>query len=566
MPRRRAGLVVVEDADLAVVDRRHAVLVEDVPLVHVGEPERTGRGRPRVPGRAGCRRPRRARHPCGLPAVSSFVSISLASPDCRIRSVSPLSPLERRLHVVRDRERVVGDEHDLARRLAVVAATRDGERRLNPSPTQSARSTLQQTVARSFTRHPPDSGGSPAARRAERTPWPGSPRTRSKRRDWSRARRLPGLVGEPVSTDSFGRAVEREQRDGLSGLARERARAAHDVDTRRSDERVDLRARVPLVPEQEDAEGVVEPSATAREHEDLRGGRGGDVERELEVGRVLVDRVPHDPRLRRRGRSDRLGDAESKSPTATATSRLSARACSSPPSAATTTAPSGTRSNRRRGDSPPATATTTLFSDTPSSAGITQVEFREVGGASSRPLQPGCPSSPLRSCHRSACSARGRAGGRGHRRYVQPVPGLPPAPGAVARLPGIPTRRAGPARGEGPGLSRRTMCPASRSPANASSRAAAPRRRPRRSSTGCSPSSVSWRSSSSGTSCPRTRGRRRRTDRRRARKSRQGCHRAFAGAREARRRRRAGGARRPRRRLRPSSVTRRRAGVPGGAG
>jgi hypothetical protein len=97
--------------------------------------------------------------------------------------------------------------------------------------------------------------------------------------------------------------VEREQRDELAGLARERARAAHDVDARRSDERVDLCARVPLVPQQEERrEQVVEPSTAAREHEDpLGAGRGGEVERELEVGRVLVGRVADDARTLRLG-------------------------------------------------------------------------------------------------------------------------------------------------------------------------------------------------------------------------------------------------------------------------
>ena len=259
------------------------------------------------------------------------------------------------------------------------------------------------------------------------------------------------------------------------------------------------------------------------------------------------------------------GDAESKSPTATATSRPSARACSSPPSAATTTAPSGTRSNpSARGDSPPAT-TTTLFSDTPSSAGITQVRFR--GSAAPR----------------AALSARLSRAPRYARAIVAPGPFVDEL--AAARIGGTfnqyrdsrlrrerlraylesdSARRS--CSWESPGLSRRTCV---RHPVHLGAPAHGPR--PRGGDRDDRPPGARRArsrgdSSSSGTSCPRTRGRRRRTDRRRARKSRQAAHRAFAGAREARRRRRAGGARRPRRRLRPSSVTRRRAGVPGGAG
>ena len=95
------------------------------------------------------------------------------------------------------------------------------------------------------------------------------------------------------------------------------------------------------------------------------------------------------------------GDAESKSPTATVTSRPSASACSRPLSAAMTGTPSGTAEIARGSGGPPPDTTTTNSSDTPSSAGITQIRFCGSAAPSVRPLSPAGPSSPLRPDHPS---------------------------------------------------------------------------------------------------------------------------------------------------------------------
>ena len=103
-----------------------------------------------------------------------------------------------------------------------------------------------------------------------------------------------------------------EQRDELAGCSVERALAADDVNARSADERIDLRARVALrAEEQQCGELVIEPSAVSGQHEDaLRAHRGRDVERELEVGGVLLVRMSldassgglrHRDGLRRRG-------------------------------------------------------------------------------------------------------------------------------------------------------------------------------------------------------------------------------------------------------------------------
>ena len=69
------------------------------------------------------------------------------------------------------------------------------------------------------------------------------------------------------------------------------------------------------------------------------------------------------------------GEAESKSPIATVTSSPSASALSRPLSAATTGAPGGTASAACGSSGSPPDTTTTTVSDTPSSAGITQIRF-----------------------------------------------------------------------------------------------------------------------------------------------------------------------------------------------
>ena len=79
------------------------------------------------------------------------MSVSPASPAWRIRSVSPVSSLERCLHLLRDRERVVRDEHDLGRRRLAAAAAggRDGDDRDDDGRRSEPR--LQRDVASGLT-------------------------------------------------------------------------------------------------------------------------------------------------------------------------------------------------------------------------------------------------------------------------------------------------------------------------------------------------------------------------------------------------------------------------------
>ncbi len=110
-------------------------------------------------------------------------------------------------------------------------------------------------------------------------------------------------VLEALGRDALGRAVHGQQGEEVAGRARQRARAADDVDPALAEVRVDLGARVALVAEQEHrAEQVIEPSAARADDDDpgrLERDRG--VERELEVGRVLGGRMPLDAGARRFG-------------------------------------------------------------------------------------------------------------------------------------------------------------------------------------------------------------------------------------------------------------------------
>ena len=137
IPRSREPRAVDVEADLAVVDRRHAVVrVGVAPGRRCSSPSEAYSSN-RSPSSARERRlssiPKMT-SPCGSPAVrSARLSVSSASPAWRIRSVSPLSSSNAALHLLRDRERVVRDEHDLGRRARVApppaAATRDGRDR-----------------------------------------------------------------------------------------------------------------------------------------------------------------------------------------------------------------------------------------------------------------------------------------------------------------------------------------------------------------------------------------------------------------------------------------------------
>ena len=177
------------------------------------------------------------------------------------------------------------------------------------------------------------------------------------------------------------------------------------------------------------------------------------------------------------------------------TSRPSASACSSPLSAAITGAPSGTaRAALWIGR---LSACDNHHDSLPTR--LPPLALPRSGSAGRRracpPSQPGCPSSPLRSSHRSAWRIRGGAGRGPDRRDVQSVRGgragrrccverlvrLPRPPGgrgaccSSARRPGIAARGS----------------PGSPSRPSASSPARGRRRRRRRSSTACSWSSGS---------------------------------------------------------------------------
>ncbi len=197
-----------------------------------------------------------------------------------------------------------------------------------------------------------------------------------------------------------------EQRDELARRPVERALAADHVDARLADERVDLHR-----PRTAPSRGAGAPRARGRAGRRRRRARGSAAGSSRRPGRARArgrSRPSRPDGARSRtpeasATSTASGDAESKSPTATVTSRPSASACSRPLSAAITGAPSGTASAARGSGGAPPDTTTTTSSDTPSSAGITQIRF--CGSAALRPpSQPGCPSSPLRSGHRSAAA------------------------------------------------------------------------------------------------------------------------------------------------------------------
>ena len=177
--------------------------------------------------------------------------------------------------------------------------------------------------------------------------------------------------------DTFRRAVQRQQSEELARPALQRALATDNVDVRRADESVDLRDGIPLR-----AGGEAAASSWSRRHPSrpARGPAWGsstdsEVERELEVGRVLLGRmavdarprgVCHVDRLRRRGVEVADGDRHLE----TERERVFET-----PSAAMIGTPSGTAEIARGSGGAPPDTTTTNSSDTPSSAGITQIRF-----------------------------------------------------------------------------------------------------------------------------------------------------------------------------------------------
>ena len=104
-----------------------------------------------------------------------------------------------------------------------------------------------------------------------------------------------------------------EQRDQLATLARQRPLIADDVHSSSADLRIDLDSRVSLGGENEQGpEQMVEASTRAAENEDPLGLKPKRrPERELEIGGVLVHRVPLDMlNGRQRLRGDRVQIAQ----------------------------------------------------------------------------------------------------------------------------------------------------------------------------------------------------------------------------------------------------------------
>ena len=214
----------------------------------------------------------------------------------------PALLLERGLHLLRDHERVVRDEHDLLALAAVPGVTAPGRERRPRAPRARPR-------ALSTDRHK-DSFVSGAGRTASRQPRSTVMRASEAEKTFETPRLVPGgsvssrsgYSSPSVVTPSAG-AVHREQGEKVARGARERARAADDGDPRVAEIRIDLGRCVALVGEEEHrAEQVVE-AATARADDDDSGWAERDrrVERELEIGRVLGRRVPLDPRACRLG-------------------------------------------------------------------------------------------------------------------------------------------------------------------------------------------------------------------------------------------------------------------------
>ena len=115
-------------------------------------------------------------------------------------------------------------------------------------------------------------------------------------------------VREPLGRDTFGCSVQCDESHELARRTFERASAPDHVDVRLADDGVDLYVRVPLRRQQKERrELVVEAAAAPGEHEDALGAhRCRDVERELEIGRVLLGRMAVDPRPRGLSDVDRL--------------------------------------------------------------------------------------------------------------------------------------------------------------------------------------------------------------------------------------------------------------------
>ena len=381
MPRLANQPPVDVEADLAVVDRRHVV-------GPVGR-SRARRPRARPSGTRSSRSPSSARErtlssipkmtsPCGSPAVSSArFSISFASPAWRIRSVRPLSRSNACLDRLRDRERVVRDQHDLRR-------LRSPRRRTRPrcSAAAAARERRAQSPRRLRARAASGRGGA-GADREEDALGDRIDACLARREDVGDAAaraRLERLVGErvlePVRGDARRRAAEREERQRARRRSRASVRSPRiDVDERVADERVELERRVALRAQQEER--------------GERGGRGGRRRSRRRARAARRARRPRRARARGRWRPSRRGGArrarrpppprasapvttESRSPTTTSTSSPSAAARSS--AAVRGDDGAGARAPSTAGPAPRRRPRRPVRSRA-SSAGITQIRF-----------------------------------------------------------------------------------------------------------------------------------------------------------------------------------------------
>ena len=213
-------------------------------------------------------------------------------------------PLERLLDGLGHRERVVGHEHDVLRlTIAAAAACRQGGRH-DSDGAEAEPAEGSHRDAPVGTDREEDALGDPDV----------GVRRREDVRHAARRARRERLGGERIlesrGGDACRRAAERHERDDLARGPREPSLAAHDVDERLADEGVELETRESIRSELEErGEQMVETAARARDDEHAPGAeRDRLVQGELEVGRVLRDRMPHDPRAGPLRRGDgRLG-------------------------------------------------------------------------------------------------------------------------------------------------------------------------------------------------------------------------------------------------------------------
>ena len=302
--------------------------------------------------------------------------------------------LERLLHVLRDRERVVRHQHDVGR----LSSSPPHPATASATPSASATERLVTLCHLAL-----------PGRIARRTPCSTAMRARRVREDVGDAAARPRLerlssqrVDEAFGSHIFGRAVDGEERDELAGRALEDALAADDVDARLAEEAhrpaqrayrsearrsgVDSRwsSRPPPTPARGCGSGSSRPRRRARARDRSRPSRAGC--RSMRTPGCLC----HRDRLGRGGVevADCDGDLEPERQRVLET--LVRRD------------DGGTERHRERargaGGSPPAT-TTTISSDTPSSAGITQIRF--CGSAALRAaLSARLPELPVTSLNR----------------------------------------------------------------------------------------------------------------------------------------------------------------------